>query len=74
MEGLKKQRTKKEKHRGGKKKKKKMVRPTRKSAEEHTMTLLSVNFKNQKSKQMFMGLSCDFFESGSFGFLRESGE
>lgn len=51
-----------------------MVRPTRKSAEEHTMTLLSVNFKKQKSKQMFMGLSCDFFESGSFGFLRESGE
>lgn len=73
MEGLKKQRTKKEKHRGGKKKKK-MVRPTRKSAEEHTMTLLSVNFKKQKSKQMFMGLSCDFFESGSFGFLCESGE
>lgn len=26
-----------------------MVRPTRKSAEEHTMTLLSVNFKKQKS-------------------------
>lgn len=25
------------------------------------MTLLSVNFKKQKSKQMFMGLSCDFF-------------